>query len=245
MDERAVDRSEAERVGFSAGRMSAAGPAGGRARTDEGGDLCVLLDLPVKGLDVLCEGLEVLGGLFQGGEVGGGGIRAGERVELEGSLRGVSVGCAVSGHTHLDCGGGGGISPREELAGDGGHGFWRDGCSGCIRDGQIHSPFPPPIPAVLSPWRVINTSPPPLNTLFSAGASVPTFTHLTTPPTPWQPPSPSSTSSRATTPPTPPPPRFPHSMTPRSPPTWTSPSPTTTVSHVFPQPHARTRVRRR
>lgn len=29
MDERAVDRSEAERVGFSAGRMSAAGPAGG------------------------------------------------------------------------------------------------------------------------------------------------------------------------------------------------------------------------
>lgn len=183
MDERAVDRSEAERVGFSAGRMSAAGPAGGRARTDEGGDLCVLLDLPVKGLDVLCEGLEVLGGLFQGGEVGGGGIRAGERVELEGSLRGVSVGCAVSGHTHLDCGGGGGISPREELAGDGGHGFWRDGYGGCIRDGQIHSPFPPPIPAVLSPWRVINTSPPPLNTLFSAGASVPTFTHLTTPPT--------------------------------------------------------------
>lgn len=151
MDERAVDRSEAERVGFSAGRMSAAGPAGGRARTDEGGDLCVLLDLPVKGLEVLCEGLEVLGGLFQGGEVGGGGIRAGERVELEGSLRGVSVGCAVSGHTHLDCGGGGGISPREELAGDGGHGFWRDGYGGCIRDGQIHSPFPPPYPRGVIP----------------------------------------------------------------------------------------------
>lgn len=59
------------------------------ARTDEGGKLCVVLDLLVKGLDVLCECLEVLGGLFQRGEVGGGGIGAGEGVELEGGLRGV------------------------------------------------------------------------------------------------------------------------------------------------------------
>lgn len=78
--------------------MSAARPAGGRARTDESGHLGVVPDLAVKGLDVLCERLELLGGLFQGSEVGGGGIGAGERVELERRLRGVSVVCTVSGN---------------------------------------------------------------------------------------------------------------------------------------------------
>lgn len=37
----------------------------------------------------------------------------------------VSVRCTVSGMAHLDGGGGRGVSPGDELAGDGGHGFGR------------------------------------------------------------------------------------------------------------------------
>lgn len=42
-----------------------------------------------------------------------------------GACERVSVRCAVGGMAHLDGGGGRGVSPGDELAGDGGHGFGR------------------------------------------------------------------------------------------------------------------------
>lgn len=45
---------------------------------------------------------------------------------------------------HLDGGGGRGVSPGNELAGDGRHGFGReDGAVDVSRDAQIHLPPPP------------------------------------------------------------------------------------------------------
>lgn len=54
---------------------------------------------------------------------------------------------------HLDGGGGRGVSPGNELAGDGRHGFGKeDGAVDVSRDAQIHLPPPPALaPCSLSP----------------------------------------------------------------------------------------------
>jgi len=54
--------------------------------TNESRDLLIRLDLLVKRLDILCQALELLGRLFQSGQVGRSSVCSSQRVELERGL---------------------------------------------------------------------------------------------------------------------------------------------------------------